>query len=99
MQKVPTRIPETVVREIEEKAAKEGVSVASILKERGIKVGRFYGAKQKYDKITGPRLLPKEPEMPWAAKPPPPPKDLSLPECLSQLKTVAESLNRIFRGL
>jgi hypothetical protein len=85
-------IPETVVREIEEKAIKEGVSVASILKERGIKVGRFYGAKKKYDRPSPPRLIPKQPEVFIT-------KDLSLPECLTQLKTITENLNRIFRGL
>jgi hypothetical protein len=84
-------IPETVVREIEEKAHKEGVSVASILKERGIKIGRFYGAKKKYDRAP-PRLIPKNPEVFIT-------KDLSLPECLAQLKTITENLNRIFRGL
>lgn len=93
-------IPENVVREIEEKAAKNEVSIASILKERGIASNRFYSAKRKYEGGVRKRGRPaKNVNVVRLAPAQLPSKSLSLPECLTQLKTITENLNRIFRGL
>lgn len=89
-------ISEAVIKEVEEKAAKESRSIASVLKERGIKVGRFYGAKrrlqEKSAKISPPVVIIKseKKEIPLT--------QMSLLETLDSLQFAIQNLERIFRG-
>lgn len=89
-------ISEAVIREIEEKSIKEEVSIASILKSRGIKPGRFYGAKQRLQKNAAKKSPPvvilkaEKKEIPLT--------QMSLLETLDSLSFAIQNLERIFRG-
>jgi predicted DNA-binding protein len=86
-------ISEAVIREILEKSIKEQRSVASILKERGIKAGRFYGAKKRLDA----RESTKSSKV-MIVKAREPVTQMSLIETLEYLKLATENLERIFKG-
>jgi hypothetical protein len=86
-------VSEAVIREILEKSVKEQRSVSSILKERGIKPGRFYGTKKRMDAKQSPKsakvIMVKARE---------PITQMSLIETLEHLKVATENLERIFKG-
>jgi hypothetical protein len=86
-------VSEAVIREILEKSIKEQKSVASILKERGIKPGRFYGAKKRMDA----RQSAKSAKV-MMVKAAGPVTQMSLIETLEHLKVATENLERIFKG-